>query len=96
MNDIKLLMKAVEKACSCSTAHIRTDNVTEKYRNVVVWDGMVEIFELHGHPKAKFCYAWEDQTKGCQGFVTVLGIRPVDSAQKAVQAYIVGVGKKTS
>jgi hypothetical protein len=27
-----------------------------------VWAGMVEVFELHGHPKATHAYAWAHET----------------------------------
>lgn len=89
MNNIKFLTNAVQKACVCSASHVRSDTVLEKFRGATVWDGTVEVFELHGHSKAKLCYAWEDHTKGHKRFITVLGISPIDSAQKAVQAAIV-------
>jgi len=57
-----------------------------------VWQGEVEVFDLHGHPKAKRAYAWShlDGAKGeNERFVAVLEIPPVDSAQRAVQVQIV-------
>ena len=49
---------------------------------------------IDGHAKANLCYAWYDKTKGYEGFVTVIGVSPIDSSQKAVQAYIVNMMSK--
>lgn len=62
----------------------------EVFQGKTVWEGEVEVFDLHGHPKAKREYAWS-HAEGERGerFVAVLEIPPVDSAQKAVQVQIV-------
>lgn len=66
--------------------------VHEVFRGKTVWQGDVEVFNLHGHPKAKRCFAWshldgvsDDHTR----FVAVLEIPPVDSAAIAVRVQIV-------
>ncbi len=47
----------------------------EGFEGQVVWDGIVEVFDLVGHPKAKRCYAFyfvEDN--GQKVIKTILGI----------------------
>jgi len=68
--------------------------VIEMFWQKVAWDGVVEVFRLAGHPKAKRCYAWS-YTEGKETrFVTVLEIPPVESAQTAVRAAIASEAKK--
>ena len=57
-----------------------------------VWDGIVEVFDLVGHPKAPKIYAWAhdtDDPKEPRRCVTVLHIPPVTSPLLAVRAAIV-------
>ncbi len=57
-----------------------------------MWDGIVEVFELRGHPKAPKVYAWVHDTDGPKQprrHVTVLHLPPVTSAILAVRAAIV-------
>jgi len=52
----------------------------------------VEVFEIHGHPKAPKVYAWAHETddpKKPRRHVTVLHIAPVTSAAAAVRAAII-------
>jgi hypothetical protein len=61
-----------------------------------VWRGIVEVFSLTNHPKAKLCYAWSHREgpkdKG-ERFVAVLGVPPADSAKRAIQVAIVQEAK---
>ena len=62
------------------------------FQGETIWDGIVEVFELHGHPKAEKVYAWEHDTDDPQHpkrQVTVLHIPPVTSPETAVRAVIV-------
>ena len=64
--------------------------VREEFLGQVAWDGVVEVFDLKDHPKATTAYAWAHESdSGGRRYVAVLGIGPVDSPQKAVQAAIV-------
>lgn len=42
--------------------HRESVPVTETYEGQVAWDGVVEVFDLVDHPKAKVAYAWAHQT----------------------------------
>ena len=56
-----------------------------------------EVFDLHGHPKAKRAYGWshlDGKNDEEERFVTVLEIPPVESALTAVRVSIVADGKK--
>ena len=56
-----------------------------------MWEGIVEVFELHGHPKAARAYAWSHESDGQKKrkHVTVLHVEPITSAAAAVRAAIV-------
>jgi hypothetical protein len=53
--------------------------------------GVVHVFKLHGHPKAKRAYAWSSPVEGTERrkFYAVLEVPPVASARDAVKAAIV-------
>ena len=71
--------------------------VHELFRGETVWKGVVEQFELVGHPKAKRCYAWSHRDGPIDSeerFVAVLELPPVDSPQSAVKVAIVAEIKR--
>lgn len=83
---------AVQQLHNCGAVWRETVPVHEVFRGETVWQGDVEVFDLHGHPKAKRCYAWshldgpsDERTR----FVAVLEIPPVESAETAVRVQIV-------
>lgn len=64
--------------------------VTEVYEGELVWDGIVQVFDLANHPEADRCYAWSYETEdGKRRFTAVLHKPPVDSPETAVRAAIV-------
>ena len=92
MNYIEPLQDAIRRMHGCASVHVRSEPVTEAHKGKTVWQGVVEVFDLQGHPTAKRCYAWSHaEGRGDKGtrFVAVLEIPPVDSAQAAVRAAIV-------
>lgn len=71
--------------------HVESVPVEEVWQGKTIWQGVVEVFTVTGHPKAKHCYAWSHRTgKNDEGerMVAVLGIPPVDSPQSAVKVAI--------
>jgi hypothetical protein len=55
-----------------------------------VWNGVVEVFSLAGHPSADTCFAWSyQQDDGRERYFAVLKMPPVVSAETAVRAAIV-------
>lgn len=92
MPDIENLKKAINRLHGCDAEHAWSIPVHETFQGKTVWDGVVEVFDLKGHPKATRCYAWshvhgekDDQRR----YVAVLEIPPVESAVTAVRAAIV-------
>lgn len=74
------------------STHVESVPVKESFQGKTVWEGLVEVFQLHGHPKAEKVYAWmheTDDAKKPKRHVTVLHIYPITSAIEAVRAAIV-------
>jgi hypothetical protein len=59
----------------------------------MVWEGIVEVFDLVGHPTAFRVYAWthdtDDDPDNPRRHVTVLHSHPIKSAEDAVRAAII-------
>jgi hypothetical protein len=88
---------AVQHLHKCGATWRETVPVHEVFNGQTVWQGDVEVFDLHNHPKAKRAYAWshlygtkDERTR----FVAVLEIPPVVSAETAVRVQIVKDTKK--
>jgi hypothetical protein len=88
------LQDAIRDLHGSESSHVSTINVLETFQGQTVWQGDVELFALHSHPKAERCYAWAHETDKGKRYVVVLELPPVDSAQKAVRAAIVEEAKK--
>jgi hypothetical protein len=92
MSYIAELQDAIRKLHGVESKHIESVSVKEMFQGKTVWDGVVEVFELVGHPKAPRVYAWAhdtDKPKQPRKHVTVLHIAPVTSAVAAVRAAII-------
>lgn len=92
MSDIEELRKLIRLIHESEATHVRSVPVTEKFNGQTIWDGTVEVFKLHDHPKAKHVYAWSHETDDPENpkrHVTVLHIGPVTSPETAVRAAIV-------
>jgi hypothetical protein len=65
--------------------------VRETFKGSTVWEGIVHVFDLEGHPKATRAYAWsspiEDSEK--RRFFAVLHMGAIKSPVDAVRAAIV-------
>ena len=88
---IEELRGAIRKLHGAEPTYVESVPVKETFRGQTVWEGMVEVFELHGHPLATNVYAWSYDTgdpSEPRKHVTVLRIAPVLSAAMAVRAAI--------
>lgn len=84
------LVEAIRHMHGCMAMHVESVPVRETFNGAVVWEGEVQVFELHDHPTAKRAYAWSHATEGTKRrFYAVLHIPPVDSPVAAVRASIV-------
>jgi hypothetical protein len=72
-----------------TTVETTQDSVTFR-RDVTVWEGIVHVFDLAGHPKASRAYAWSsERDDGKRRFYAVLHMGPVTGPVEAVRAAIV-------
>jgi hypothetical protein len=85
------LKTAIESQHGCTAAFIHEIPVTETWQGKTVWDGVVSVFELTGHSKAKRAYAWSEPIEGSnkRRFFAVLHVPPIESAKGAIKASIV-------
>jgi hypothetical protein len=92
MDYIQELEEMILKLHGAKAKHAKSVPVKETFQGQTVWDGVVEVFNLKGHPKAKKAYAWAHDTDDPlhpKRHVTVLHIPPVTSPELAVRAAIV-------
>jgi hypothetical protein len=89
---IEELQKVIRHLHGVEAKHIESVAIKEMHRGQVVWEGVVEVFELIGHPTATRLYAWAhdtDDPNHPRRHVTVLHSHPIQSARDAVRAAIV-------
>jgi len=93
--DTAHLKRAVEAQHGCTATFIQSVPVTETFEGKTVWDGVVSVFQIHGHPKASKAYAWSSPIEGSdkRRFFAVLHLPPITSPVEAVRAAIVAGGK---
>ena len=85
------LKRAVEAQHGCTAMLVQSVPVTETFEGKTVWDGVVHVFRVHGHPQATKAYAWSSPIEGSdkRRFFAVLHQGPVTGPIEAVQAAIV-------
>lgn len=86
------LKTAIHRVHGLEATHIESVPVKETFQGRTIWEGIVEVFEIKGHPKTDKVYAWSHDTnnpKKPKRHVTVLHIAPILSAEAAVKAAIV-------
>jgi hypothetical protein len=84
----KLLL---ESEFHCKARHVASTPVFEVFRGNVIWDGIVETFDIEGYPKAKRCYVFpftDDDKPNAPAGKIIFEIPPVDSPQSAVKVAI--------
>jgi hypothetical protein len=91
-NYIEELREAIRKLHGVESRHVESIPVKEVFQGKTVWDGIVEVFDLSGHPTASRVYAWAHDTDDPdhpRRHVTVLHMHPIKTARDAVRAAIV-------
>jgi hypothetical protein len=91
MNDAQQLKEAVESQHHCTARLAQSVSVKETFEGETVWDGVLHVFRIDGHPKANKAYAWSSPIGGSEKrrFFAVLHQPPVTSPVEAVRAAIV-------
>jgi hypothetical protein len=89
---IEDLREVIRHLHGVEATYVESVPVKEMFKGETVWEGIVEVFDLHDHPKANRAYAWVQETGNPERpvrHVTALHIPPVTSAVMAVKAAIV-------
>ena len=86
--DFVALKRAVEEFYGCEANYVSSEHVRETWDETLVFDGMVSLFGLTGHPAATRCYAWsvEQQGDGERIVYAALCIPPIQKGRDAVLA----------
>jgi hypothetical protein len=91
MTYIDELRDIIRQLHNAEATHVESVPVKEEFKGRTVWDGVVEVFDLVGHPTAHRVYAWahetDDPAKPIR-HVTVLHQHPIKSAHDAVRIAI--------
>jgi len=88
---INALREAIHNLHDCEATWLESIPIKEVFQGETVWEGIVQVFSLSGHPTANRCYAWSyvtDEKTGKRKFFAVLHQSPVDSPEAAVRAAI--------
>jgi len=89
---IEELQEVIRHLHGSDSTHVETVPIKETHAGQTVWEGEVEVFDLHDHPQTSRVYAWAHDTDDAdrpRRHVTVLHIPPATSPRKAVQVSIV-------
>ena len=94
---VESIHRAVEATGNCRATHLHSVQVM-RHKDELVYGGVVEVFDLHGHPQSKRAYAWQRKLNGKNDvqYTVVLATGTVDSANAAVQAAIISEEKNAS
>ena len=89
------LKQAVEVQHGTSATFAQSVPVRETFDGKPVWEGVVHVFDLAGHPTATRAYAWSSPIEGSakRRFFAVLHTERINSPIKAVRAAIVAEQK---
>lgn len=91
MTYLEELRTVIRRVHGVEATHVESIPVKEVFKGETVWEGIVEVFELVGHPTAHRVYAWSHDTDdpiNPKRHVTVLHLHPIKSAEDAVRAAI--------
>lgn len=88
MKHIDVLAIVILDRHGSPSTHLQSVPVTELVGGHTVWDGVVEVYRLHGHPKANLVYAWSNKTDKANSpeeHITALHVPPTLSPLLAVR-----------
>jgi hypothetical protein len=86
---LRELRTAVEKDIGGKAKRVKSTSVVETFRGKVLWDGVVETFEVASGPEVKRCYAFfYVESNGDERVVTIQEAPKINSPELAVRAFI--------
>src|SRR3981189_3687936 len=85
------LQRAIEGQHGGKAVLVDALPVKEVFNGKTVWEGVVHVFDLDGHPRATRAYAWSSPVEGSdkRRFYAVLHLGGIRSPLDAVRAAIV-------
>src|SRR5947207_12931855 len=91
VDDLDQLREAVENMHGGTATLAQSVPVRETFEGKTVWEGVVHVFDLAGHPTATRAYAWSSPIEGStkRRFFAVLHTDRINSPIRAVRAAIV-------
>jgi hypothetical protein len=92
LSHIETLREVIRELHGAEPTHRESVPVKEVWQGQTIWDGVVEVFDLRGHPKTDTAYAWShdtDDPRNPKRHVTVLHIEPATSPLAAVRAALI-------
>lgn len=90
-DNLTQLHDAIETQHSCRARFVQTVPIHEVFQGQTVWDGVVHVFDVGGHPEAARAYAWSSPIRGTdrRRFFAVLQLGAIKTPLDAVRAAIV-------
>jgi len=94
--EARQLNEAVERMHGGTATLAQSVPVRETFEGKTVWEGVVHVFDLTGHPTATRAYAWSSPIEGSTNrrFFAVLHTSRINSPLEAVRAAIVAEHKE--
>lgn len=88
---VEELKQSVEALHGGVATFIQSVPVREKFQGYTVWDGVVHVFNIEGHPQATRAYAWSSPIEGSERrrFFAVLQLGAIKTPLDAVRAAVV-------
>ncbi len=82
------LKRAVETQHGCTATLLQSVPVKEEFDGGPVWEGVVHVLQIDGHPQARRAYAWSSPIEGSdkRRLFAVLHTGAIKSPQDAVRA----------
>jgi hypothetical protein len=82
VSQIEKLQEVIERLQGTRSTHVETAPIKEEFNGQTIWEGEVEVFDLHDHPQTSRVYAWAHETEDAHNprrHVTVLHLPPAIS-----------------
>src|SRR5271169_2370803 len=96
--ETEVLREAVENMHGGTATFVQSAPLRETFEGATVWEGVVHIFGLTGHPTATRAYAWSSPIEGStkRRFFAVLHTERINSPIEAVRAAVVAEHRATT
>ena len=79
---------AVEKNIGGMVRHVTSRAVIEIFEGDLIWEGVVETFEVDCNPHVKRCYGFTYREDDSLGYATIAETDEVNSPKMAVKTFV--------